>query len=136
VTQTAAASELDARYGRTPNARRKRLWFGIAAALAFAVVFAAWVLWAGLDGSAPTLDAQDTGYQVISDAEVSLRFQITTDPGHRVMCAIEALDEHYEIVGWRIVSLPASEYRTRAFVESIRTVSPANTGLISRCWLP
>jgi hypothetical protein len=136
VTRTEADSALDARYGRSRSSHRRGRWFAIAAALVFAAVLAAWVVWAGLAGSAPALEAEDTGYKIVSDREVSVRFQLTTDPGREVDCAVQALDEHYEIVGWKIVSLPASEARTRAFVESVRTVSPANTGLISKCWLP
>lgn len=104
-------------------------------AIAVAVAVAAWIVWGRLSGG-PLLEARDTGYQIVSDREVAVRFELTTEPGTAVDCAVKALDEHYEIVGWKVVSLPASEERTRSFVESVRTVSPANTGLISRCWLP
>ncbi len=135
-TVEAPTPDLDARYGRTPRDRRRRLWFGIAAALAVAAVLAAWVVWAGFDGTDHVLEAQDIGYTKVGDDQVSVRWELTVDPGTEVQCAIKALDERYEIVGWRVVEIPASEELTRAFSHTVRTVSPTTTGLISECWLP
>ncbi|BDZ44672.1 hypothetical protein GCM10025866_05810 [Naasia aerilata] len=100
------------------------------------VVFTAWVVWAGLDGSAPTIDATDTGYDIVGDDQVAVRFSLNVDPGTPVRCAVQALDDHFEVVGWKVVDVPASEERVRSLTETIRTVSRANTGLISKCWLP
>jgi hypothetical protein len=142
VTATAGAgapahpADLDSRYGRTPGTRRRRLWFAVVAAVAFVVVFTAWVIWAGLDGSGPSLEANDTGYDLIGDDHVAVRFALTVEPGTPVRCAVQALDDHFEVVGWKVIDVPPSDERSRSLVETIRTVSPANTGLISKCWLP
>ncbi|WP_210479426.1 DUF4307 domain-containing protein [Naasia sp. SYSU D00948] len=136
VEPASAPSDLDARYGRTPRARRRRRWFGITAAAGFAAVLAAWVVWAGLDGTGDVLQARDIGYQKIGDDQVRIRWELTVEPGTATRCAVHALDERYEIVGWKVVDIPASEERTRPFAETIRIVSPATTGLISECWLP
>jgi hypothetical protein len=48
---------------------------------------------------------------------------------------LQALNEQFAIVGWKIVELPPGGDRTRAFVENIRVTEPAVTGLIYRCWL-
>jgi hypothetical protein len=128
--------DLAARYGRTPGARRRNLALGISSAVAVAVVMILWVVWAGFDGDSPTLDVQDIGYQRISDDEVRVRWQLTLEPGNEAQCTVKALDEHYEIVGWKTVSIPASDEEVRVFAETVRTVSPFNSGLISKCWLP
>lgn len=128
-------ADLDGRYGRTPGRRRRSRWFAVAAAAAFVVVFAAWVVWAGLDGSGPSLEADTTGYDLSTD-QVAVRFSLNVDPGTAVRCAVQALDDHFEVVGWKIVDVPPSTERVRSLTETLRTVSPANTGLISRCWLP
>jgi hypothetical protein len=130
------APDLAARYGRTPRARRRTLAIGISAAVAVAVVVILWVVWAGLDSASPTVDAQDIGYSRISDDQVEVRWQLTVAPGHEAWCTVKALDEHFEIVGWKTVHIPASDRELRAFAETVRTVSPFNTGLISKCWLP
>jgi type VI protein secretion system component VasK len=128
--------DLDARYGRTPQRRRRRLWFAVAAALAFIAVFAAWVVWAGFDGNDHVLEAQDIGYQKVGDDQVTVRWELTADPGTEVRCALKALDERYEVVGWKVIDIPASDQLTRPFSHTLRIVSPATTGLISGCWLP
>ena len=50
-------------------------------------------------------------------------------------CAMQALNEIFAIVGWRIVEYPARTARLTAYTESIRTTEQSNTGLISSCWL-
>jgi Domain of unknown function (DUF4307) len=142
VTRTAGPAappdspDLDARYGRTPGARRRTLLLGVSAAVAVAVVMILWVVWAGLDEAAPTLDVQDIGYQRLGDDEVRVRWQLTLEPGSEAQCSVKALDEHYEIVGWKTVHIPASDEEVRVFAETVRTVSPFNSGLLSKCWLP
>ncbi len=131
-----ATADLDARYGRTPRRRRRRTLFGVTAALAFAAVLGAWVVWGGLDGNASVLRAQDIGYQKIGEDQVRVRWQLSVDPGTPTRCALKALDDRYEVVGWKVVDVPPSDVRTRGFAETLRVVSPANTGLISECWVP
>lgn len=130
-----ASVDLDARYGRTPATRRRRRLLGIVGASAVTLVFLAWVIWAGLDGTAPELETRDTGYQLTDDSATA-RFEVTVEPGTAVRCAVQALSEDFEIVGWKVIDLPTSTERTRGFVETVRTTMPPTTGLISRCWLP
>lgn len=139
MTRTApepGTPDLDARYGRTPTSRRRRRWIAFASAAALLVLVAAWAVWAGGANPSPALDLQNTGYQLLGADQVSVRYELTVDPGTAVQCAVQALDVHFEVVGWKVVDIPPSDKRTRAFVDTVRTVSPANTGLIYRCWLP
>jgi hypothetical protein len=122
------------RYGRTPTDRRRRFTFAIVAAAAVLAVVIAWVVWVGLFSPTASLDARDTGYTTHADS-VDIRFEVTTDPGKGISCALQALNEQFAIVGWKIVDLPPGEDRTRAFVENVRVTEPAVTGLIYRCWL-
>ncbi len=131
------AAALDARYGRTRRARwTTRVWFVVIGAI-IALAFAAWVLWAGpLAPSAP-LDEQDVGYTSTDDGRgVSIRWQLTVDPGTRTRCALQAMDKDFSTVGWKIVDVPASEARTRRLEATVRTTQPAVSGLIYSCWLP
>jgi hypothetical protein len=131
----APARDLDARYGRTPGTRRRGLLIAWLAGIATAIVLIVWVVWAGLDGDSSSLDVRDTGYQ-LTDTSATARFEVTVDPGTAVRCAVQALNEQFEIVGWKIVDLAPSDERTRAFVETVRTTMEPTTGLIYRCWLP
>lgn len=128
-------SSVEERYGRTAVDRRRRLTFAIAAAAAVLLVVVAWVVWVGLFTPAASLETRDTGYVIGADSTVDIRFEVSTAPGTPVSCALQALNEQFGIVGWKVVDLPPGEERTRAFVENVRVTEPAVTGLIYRCWL-
>jgi hypothetical protein len=129
------SENLDARYGRTPSGRgrdRRLLWI---VAGGFALVLVAWVVWAGLDGSAPQIEARDTRHSIIDEHSVSVTFEVSMPKGSSASCAVEALNENFTIVGWKVVDLPPSDLYTRSVTEIIRTTELSNTGLIYRCWL-
>ena len=135
MESVAVSTGLDARYGRTPNKRgrdRRLLWI---VAGAFALVLVAWVVWAGLDGSAPQIEARDTRHSIIDEHSVSVTFEVSMPAGSSASCAVEALNENFTIVGWKVVDLPPSRLYTRSVTEIIRTTELSNTGLIYRCWL-
>lgn len=134
-TANARTTDLDQRYGRTPRkGRRDRLTLIIAAGV-FAVVLVAWVVWAGLDGNKPMVEARDVAHTVIDDHTVRVDYEVSMPIGESARCAVQALNEDFTVVGWKIVDVPASDRYTRAFSETVRTALPANTGLIYHCWL-
>jgi len=131
----AVSSNLDERYGRTPGSRirdRRVLWI---VAGAFALVLTAWVVWAGLDGAGPSIEARDTRHQIIDDNSISVTFEVSLPTGTPASCAVQALNESFTVVGWKVIDLPPSEDYTRSFTEVLRTTELSNTGLIYRCWL-
>ena len=131
MTDTAVAE----RYGRTPADRRRRTTLAIIAAAGVLVAVIAWVVWVGLFSPTASLETRDTGYAIRADSTVDIRFEVTTEPGTPVSCALQALNEQFAIVGWKVVALPPGDDRTRAFVDNVRVTEPAVTGLIYRCWL-
>ena len=127
---------LAARYGRTPTNRGRDRWLIIGAAIAFAVVLVAWVVWAGLDGQKPTVQATDTGHRLLNDERaVEVSWTLSVPPGNPTACIVQAYDEDFTIVGWKVVDIPASDRHLRTFTERVRVAREANTGLISSCWL-
>lgn len=122
--------ELAARYGRTPL--RRRTWVLLAIVL---VLFAAAALWWLVAVNKDTVEATDLGYVIDSPHEVELRFSVAAPPGREIYCALEAMDEQFGVVGWKIVHLPASSEHLRAFTEYIPTLAPATTGLVNACWV-
>jgi Domain of unknown function (DUF4307) len=127
---------LAARYGRTRAHRTRDRVLLIIAAVAFAVVLVAWVVWAGLDGQKPTVQATDTSHQLMNDERaVEVSWTLSVPPGNETACAVQALDEDFTIVGWKIVEIPASDRHLRSLTETVRVAREANTGLISSCWL-
>ena len=127
--------DLAARYGHTPSAARRTRWVVVSVAIAFVIVFVAWVVWGGLFQAPAQFESRDTGYTIISDSQVSVDWQLSVEPGAESKCAVQALNSTFGIVGWKVVDVPASEERTRVFTEAVRTSELAVTGLIYQCWL-
>lgn len=131
----AVSSNLDERYGRTPGSRirdRRVLWI---VAGAFALILTAWVVWAGLDGAGPVIEARDTRHQIIDEDSISVTFEVSLPTDTPASCAVQALNESFTVVGWKVIDLPPSSDYTRSFTEVVRTTELSNTGLIYRCWL-
>ena len=128
-------TDLDARYGRTRSSAARTRAIVIASALAFAAVFAAWLLWAGILGAPAQFQAVDIAHTVIDDGTVDVTWQFTVEPGTDARCAVQALNSTFAIVGWKVVDVPASPVRTRDLTQRLLTTEPAVTGLIYRCWL-
>lgn len=122
--------ELAARYGRTPLRRRTRVILVVLVAL-----FAAAALWWLVAVNKDTVEATDLGYVIDSPHEVQLRFSVAAPPGREVYCALEAMDDTFGVVGWKIVHVPASGEHVRAFTERIPTLAQATTGLVNACWV-
>jgi hypothetical protein len=126
---------IEARYGRSPERRRRARLFGIVAAVGVTAVVLSWVVWVGLLGPNASLGSRDLGYSLVGDDAVEVRYEVTVDAGNTVSCALQALNDTFAIVGWKVVEIPASDEGTRQFRETLRTSEPAVTGLIYRCWL-
>lgn len=129
------AAALNARYGRTPHRRRRERTIMIVVGALFTVIFAAWVVWAGLDNGQGNIGTQDIAHRIIDDSTVSVTWQVSVDEGTPVSCAIQAQNETHAIVGWKIVDLPASTNFNNRYEEVMHTSQRAVTGLIYRCWL-
>ncbi len=128
-------TNLDIRYGRTPARRRmQRVLLIVGSALGAGLVVA-WAAWTGLLTPGPNLEHETIGYEVVSDDTVTVQFSISVDPGHEVVCALAAQSERHAIIGWRILTIPASPEHSRSFEESLVTSEPAVVGLIRDCRL-
>lgn len=127
--------DLAARYGRPRTGPRRGRRLVVVIAIAVVAVIAAWVLWAGLGRSTGSLEATDTGYTVVDEHTVTVSFAVSVDPRTPVICAVQALDSTYGVIGWKVVSYPGSTRRLTPHTETLRTTERADTGLIYRCRL-
>jgi hypothetical protein len=124
------AQELDERYGRT--ARRRTPWIiGIVVAVLAVVAFG----WMTVTSQMGSVDADDLGFDLVDEHTVDVRFQITGVQGKDVVCIVEALDEEFGVVGWKVVEIPAGDSHSQALSATVPTVSAATTGLVNTCWV-
>jgi hypothetical protein len=137
VLSAAAADSpaLAERYGRTRARLAGRRLLAWIAGGAVAVVLVVWVVWAGLDGTNATIATQDTAHEVLDARSVRVEFDVTVPTGTTAGCVVQALNDRFAVVGWKVIELRASENPTRSFTEVVRTSEMASTGLISSCWL-
>ncbi|ARC56221.1 hypothetical protein AS850_03920 [Frondihabitans sp. 762G35] len=129
-------SALDIRYGRTRSFRLRRRWIAAIVGGAFVVVFAAWVVFAGLDGTSATIDTNDAGYVIHSDTSATVTSEVSVNPGTKVDCSIQVLNSSFGVVGWKVVHFPAQTSSTTTYTTELKTTSRGVTGLIDKCWLP
>lgn len=129
---TAQQAMLDERYGRNQHPKARRVWWIVVGVVATAIVGV--LGWMTVVGQQYSVSADDLGFQVIDEHVVDVTFQVATQPGVPVTCVLEALDEEFGVVGFRVLSYEASEQHQQVFSEQIRTVSVATTGFVKGCW--
>ena len=81
-----------------------------------------------------TVDADDLSYELVDEHSVTVSFQVTAPQGRDLACAVEALDEEFGVVGWKIVEIPAGDSHMQQLTATVPTVAEATTGLVNSCW--
>ncbi len=57
--------------------------------------------WMTVAQSMASVDADDLGFTLVDEHSVEVSFQVTGVQGRDVVCALEALDEEFGVVGWK-----------------------------------
>ncbi len=116
---------------RTDPAVRRRWWtIGVVAV----VLMSALAVWFGISATAGRVHWVDTGYQVVSDRQVDVRFDLRRDPSRAVDCELEAQDFSHTVVGRTTVTVPPSDSSPSRHGMSVETATGAITGYVSECW--
>ncbi|MCM3779436.1 DUF4307 domain-containing protein [Microbacterium hydrocarbonoxydans] len=124
------AQQLDDRYGRTR--RRRTPWIVLIVVAALLVGAFGWSI---VTEQMNSVDSDDLGFDLVDEHTVDVRFQITGVQGKNVVCVVEALDEEFGVVGWKVVEIPASDSHSQALSTTVPTVAEATTGLVNSCWV-
>lgn len=126
-------SELDDRYGRSPRPARRRLLWG--ALILAAAAGTGWLGWNTVSGSLDAVSVDGLGYEVRDEHSVEVSFQLTAPVGRSVACVVQALDEEFGVVGWKVVEYPGDHDHRMSRTETVPTVAEATTGLVESCWV-
>ncbi len=112
----------------------------LAAALAAGIGFMAWI---STSNSTATVTFKDIGYSTPDGTLAEIDFQVTKDPATAAKCAVKALDSKFAVVGWQVIDIGPTAAdagtdggRTTAHRASVRTESPAVSGVVDSCWIP
>ncbi|WP_029150834.1 DUF4307 domain-containing protein [Microbacterium indicum] len=126
--------QLDERYGRTARSSRIATWIGVIVIVVVGVVWITWITSSG--SSAQSIDADDTGFTVTDESSVEVSFRITgAHADDSVYCTLEALDEQYGIVGWKVVEIAPTDSVSSDYTGVLPTTAEANTGYVTGCRL-
>jgi hypothetical protein len=104
-------------------------------AIVVALVVVGVFAWSTATRQMQSVDADDLGFDLVDAHSVTVRFQLTGVQGKDVACVVEALDEEFGIVGWKVVEIPAGEEHAQAVSATVPTVAQATTGLVNTCWV-
>ncbi|WP_151524912.1 DUF4307 domain-containing protein [Serinicoccus kebangsaanensis] len=124
VEEQAEAAER-ARHGQ------RRWWvIGVVAVVAMSLVAVVW----GLSATRGRVHWVDTGFQVVSDARVDVRFDLRRDPQRAVVCRLEAQAASHVVVGRTEAEIGPAQSSPSRHVAGVSTASPAITGYVDECW--
>lgn len=136
-----ASPSLANRYGsqkRTLSSKAKRTILIVA--LVAGMAFMAWI---STSNATATVTFKDIGYSTPDGTLTEVDFQVTKEPATAAKCSVKALDSKFAVVGWKVVDIAPNAAdagsdggRTTAHRATVRTESPAVSGVVDSCWIP
>jgi len=127
-------TDLDARYGKSPRASKRRT--GVSIGVTVALVIGVVAFWAITSlNPAATIESQMGGFTVESPSEITATARVSVQPGTPVACAIQASNEGSSIVGYQVVQLDPQAEQHQTVHVTLRTTSAADTVEVRECWV-
>ncbi len=90
-------------------------------------------IWFGVASGSGKVEWVNSGFDVVSDAEVNVRFDIYRDASRAVECVLEAQDESHFVVGRATTVVEPSDASPSRQIAPVQTAGPAVTGYVDRC---
>ena len=114
------------------SAPRDRRWWvvGVVAVTLMSLVAVVW----GVEATRGRVHWVNTGFEVVADGQVDVRFDLRRDPAREAVCTLEAQSDAHVVVGRTEVRVAPSSTSPSRHVQSVATASPAITGYVDECW--
>ncbi len=119
------------RYGKRAKLSKTRwIWISV---VGIALMMVG-VLFASIANYNP-VQSQDVGFSVKDPTQVVLDFELTKPEDATAVCSVEALNEQFGQVGYKIIEIGPQETAKVRLSVSINTTELATTALVDECRL-
>ena len=122
---------LEKRYGVGTTHKKDRV-FAIAIGSLALVAFLVWALIFTID-DAQKISTRDVGFTVNSEFSTEVVFEVTREPGQKVMCDVQVLSQSYAVVGFKTIAVEPSGNRSVVVSTVVNTTELGTTGLVDSC---
>jgi hypothetical protein len=122
---------LKQRYG-VGTTRRKDRVFAIVIGVVALVSFLVWAIIFTIDDS-QKISTRDVGFTVNDEFSTEVVFEVTREPGRKVMCDVQVLSQSYAVVGFRTIAVEPSGNPSVVVSTLVNTTELGTTGLVDSC---
>lgn len=112
-------------------ARNSRRWWAIG--ILGVALMTATAVWFGVASAVGKANWVNTGFDVVSENEVQVRFDLRRDPSRAVECAVEAQNESRFVVGRTTTRIAPTDESPSRHIATVQTTSTAVTGYVEDC---
>lgn len=122
---------LEQRYGVGTTLRKDRVFAIIIGSLAL-VAFLVWALIFTID-DAQKISTRDVGFTVNDEFSTEVVFEVTRQPGQKVICDVQVLSQSYAVVGFKTIAVEPSGNPSVVVSTVVNTTELGTTGLVDSC---
>jgi len=122
---------LEQRYGVGTTRRKDRVFAIIIGFLAL-VAFLVWALIFTLD-DAQKISTREVGFTVNDEFSTEVVFEVTRQPGQKVICDVQVLSQSYAVVGFKTIAVEPSGNPSVVVSTVVNTTELGTTGLVDSC---
>jgi hypothetical protein len=119
------------RYGVGTTRRKDRVFAIIIGSLAL-VAFLVWALIFTID-DAQKINTRDVGFTVNDEFSTEVVFEVTRQPGQKVICDVQVLSQSYSVVGFKTIAVEPSGNPSVVVSTVVNTTELGTTGLVDSC---
>ena len=122
---------LEKRYGAGSTRKKDRVFAIIIGSIAL-VAFLVWALIFTID-DAQKISTRDVGFTVNDEFSTEVVFEVTRQPGQKVICDVQVLSQSYAVVGFKTIVIEPSGKPSVVVSTVVNTTELGTTGLVDSC---
>jgi hypothetical protein len=126
-----AATDLDARYGRTPRGRRPLLLMAVIGVLAVAALV--WLVRVAFVQSTPPVSSRLLAFDIPSETTATATIQVERRKSVEASCRLQAKAADFSIVGELTLKVPADSPREQTLPAKLTTQRAATSVVLIGC---